>query len=497
MPKAGSSSTGVQIPADVLPHPLNLAKEAPLPRLLEASFPELHKDESAKGWSEQPQTDTRAIFGHVLHAPSKSPDSAQAQRGRIAGSASTSGFPSRLDTSLGRTFIPVLPPLSELKFANNLKTQGLYHSDIVMRFIPAPEQPGSVKATSAPDLELILEADHREIKGFRSLRAIAESFTGDIICPSSPVDVRLKQSRYFTMDAKTIGECEQIVDFMNKSDLRPWDGKLKTPPSIETLPLPKRLLSGPSVKKIEGENVPVKYLFAGMEIHRRVAADYKGFTATYRSIEAGQRGGRYAEFSVDAVRAEVTRALSPNHLHELRKGAPLPPSASKPARPDPIAPPGGNATITPLNGHMSEGYLTPVAPEKRGWNRESGTTPTSDASAKFRELMESEGVEPSARQPSAAAQEAADELNNLDVEDMEDRNPDAPGKQEFKNALEKEIKKDEWLDELQPLERKEGEESVVDDSDPWDPNDPKHLKAFLDVVEDIVSGRAPPAWQGK
>ncbi|KAK3396072.1 mitochondrial inner-membrane-bound regulator-domain-containing protein [Sordaria brevicollis] len=493
VPKAGSS-TDVQIPADILPHPLNLAKEAPLSRVLKTSFPELHGDEGAKGWSEHPETDTRAIFGHVLHAPSKSPDSTQAQRGRIAGSASTSGFPSRLDTSLSRTFMPVLPPLSELKFANNLKTQGLYHSDLVMRFIPAPEQPGSVNATSAPDLELILEADHREIKGFRSLRAIAESFTSDIICPSSPVDVRLKQSRYFTMDAKMINEYEQLINFLNKSDLRPWDGKLKTPPSIEALPLPKRLLMGPSLKKIQQENVPVKYLFAGMEIHRRVAADYKGFTATYRSIEAGQRGGRYAEFSVDAVRAEVTRALSPNYLAELRKGAPLPASSIKPAKLDPTAGPGGNATITPLNGRMSDGYLTPGAPKK--WD--SGTTTTSDASAHFRELMDlAGGEEPAAREPSAAAQEAADELNNLELEDMEDRDPDAPGKEELKNALDKEIKKDEWLDELPPLERKEGEESVVDDSAPWDGNDPKHLKAFLNVVEDIVSGRAPPAWQGK
>ncbi|KAK3954949.1 mitochondrial inner-membrane-bound regulator-domain-containing protein [Pseudoneurospora amorphoporcata] len=478
VPKAGPSSTGVKIPADVLPHPLNLAKEAPRHQLIKASFPDLHRHQSAEGWSEAPETDTRAIFGHVLHAPAKSPDSAQAQRSRIVGSASTSGFPSRLDTSLSRTFMPVLPPISELKFANNLKTRGLYHSDIVMRFVPAPEQPGSAEATSAPDLELVLEADSREVKGFTSLRAITESFTGDIICPSSPIDVRLKQRRQFTMDVKGIGECEPIVDFVNKSVLRPWDGKLKTPPSIEALPLPKRLLSGPSVKKIEEEIVPVKYLFAGMEIHRRVAADYKGFTATYRSIEAGQRGGKYAELSVDAVRAEVTRASGPKYIQELRQEGPLPPVTGETARLDPTAVPGGSATITPLNGRMSEGYLKP-------------------AEAEFRRFLESD-EEPLVRQPpSAAAKEAADELNSLDLEDIGDRDPDAPGKQEFKSALEEEIKKDEWLDELPPLQRKEGEESVVDDSDPWDGNDPKHLKAFLDVVEDIVSGRAPPAWQGR
>ncbi|EAA35631.1 hypothetical protein GE21DRAFT_437, partial [Neurospora crassa] len=496
VPKAGSSSTGVKIPADILPHPLNLAKEAPRHRQLEASFPELHTDQSVKGWSEVPETDTRAIFGHVLHAPSRSPDPAQAQRSRIAGSASTSGFPSRLDTSLSRTFMPVLPPISELKFANNLKTQGLYHSDIVMRFVPAPEQPGPIKASSAPDLELVLEADHREIKGFSSLRAITESFTGDVICPSSPIDVRLKQRRHYTMDVRSIGECGPIVEFVKKSDLRPWDGKLKTPSSIEALPLPKRLLSGPSTKSIEEEDVPVKYLFAGMEIHRRVAADYKGFTATYRSIEAGQRGGKYAELSVDAVRAEVTRALGPNNFKELRKG-PLPPILGATARPDPTAVPGGSATITPLNGPMSQGHLKPVTPEEGEIDGKSGITLDE---AKFRELLESDkepvsGMKKASR--SAAAQEAADELNNLDLEDMEDRDPGAPGKQEFKSALEEEIRKDEWLDELPPLQRKDGEESVVDDTDPWDGNDPKHLQAFLDVVEDIVSGRAPPAWQGR
>lgn len=489
--KAGSSSTGVKIPANVLPHPLNLAKEAPRHRLITAAFPELHRDQSAEGWSEVPETDTRAVFGHVLHAPAKSPDSAQAQRSRIVGSASTSGFPSRLDTSLDRTFMPVLPPISELKFANNLKTQGLYHSDIVMRFVPSREQPHLVKATSAPDLELVLEADNREVKGFTSLRAITESFTGDIICPNSPIDVRLKQRRQFTMDLKSIGECGPIVDFVNKSDLRPWDGKLKTPSSIEALPLPKRLLSGPSVKKIEEDIVPIKYLFAGMEIHRRVAADYKGFTATYRSIEAGQRGGKYAELSVDAVRAEVTRASGPSYLMELRQEAPLPPPSGEPARLDPTALPGGNATITPLHGRMSEGFLKPFVPEEKGINWKSGITP---AEAEFRRSLEESDDVPIRQPPSAAAKEAADELNNLDLDkEIGDRDPDAPGKREFQE----EIKKDEWLDELPPLKRKEGEESVVDDSDPWDGNDPKHLKAFLDVVEDIVSGRAPPAWQGR
>lgn len=494
VPKAGPSSTGVKIPADVLPHPLNLAKEPPRQKLMEAAFPERSGDKSVEGWSEVPETDTRAIFGHVLHAPAKSPDSAQAQRSRIVGSASTSGFPSHLDTSLGRTFMPVLPPLAELKFANNLKAQGLYHSDLVMRFVPAPEQPGSVKANAAPDLELILETDHRELKGFTSLRAITESFTGDILCPKSPIDVRLKQRRLFTMDLKSIGECEPIVDFVNNSILRPWDGKLKTPSSIEALPLPKRLLSGPSVKKLEEEVVPVKYLFAGMEIHRRVAADYKGFTATYRSIEAGQRGGKYAELSVDAVRAEVTRASGPSYISEMRKEAPLPAATGEPAKLDATAGPGGSATIGPLNGRMSEGFLKSFEPEEKGVGWKSGITP---GEAEFRRAMESaDDKEPVRQPPSAAAKEAAEELTNLDLDedvDAENRDPDAPGKQEFQ----REIKKDEWLDELPPLQRKEGEESVVDDSDPWDGNDPKHLKAFLDVVEDIVSGRAPPAWQGR
>lgn len=313
---------------------------------------------SKLGWSSTLQTDTAAVFGHVVFARPKQPASSAEQPEREL----------QLDISRPRTFIPFLPPLLSLDFPSNLRETGLWHTMIVIRFMPDPEMPPDL-VESAPDLELRIEADNREIKRVISLRALVHTFTGDVLLPSCPVDARISQQCYYTLLGKDIDQHATPIfaDFLSKADLRPWAGKLNTPHHLKDLHLPRRLLSpfsipstprfsSPTINTTDGpteDTVPateeatedtntipeaadapaeatsehaskrslrsatepqdsdsdsdlvtLNYRFAGIELHRTVTAEYDGFKLRYTNVEAGLRGGRRAELSLDAVPVE-------------------------------------------------------------------------------------------------------------------------------------------------------------------------------------------------
>jgi hypothetical protein len=380
-------------------------------------------------WSSGPITDTQAIFGQVLHtrpshppSPSSAPNACQS-----------------LDTSLPRSFVPTLPPLTAFGFPSNIHEEGLWHSILVLQFLPSPSSP------DAPPLELRVEADHVELKRIVSLRAVTSSFIGDVLFPAAPVDLRLRQDRYFELLGDGIDvHAPAILEFLKAADLRPWAGKLATPPTLEGLMLPRRILglspssssspegvdakedaiqesadqsdtavseleqdtmqkttketASPATKSEEGiaqalaedvstldvaaeqditqelaeepappvhtaeqeaahdttpdststeetaspddasvdeplhettitdheahqdtpspdqpqpaatpepDLVPVSYHFAGIEIHRVVTANYEGFLLGYRSVEAGQRGGKRSELVLRAAAAPL------------------------------------------------------------------------------------------------------------------------------------------------------------------------------------------------
>ncbi|GAB1312181.1 hypothetical protein MFIFM68171_02391 [Madurella fahalii] len=280
---------------------------------------------SAHGWSSELQTDTTAVFGHVVFAGQEqsSPPPPQPERRP------------QLDVSRPRTFVPLLPPLLSLDFPTNLHETGLWHTTIVIRLAPDPDMSPDL-ASSAPDLELRIEADNRELKRIISLRALMHTFTGDVLFPSCPVDARITQQCYFTLPGRHINKHAGPLstDFLAKSDLRPWEGKLKTPHHVRGLRLPRRLLSqisfqppspSPSTgsgkkngeinsnrkpiiepKASDNELVTLDYRFATIELQRTVAAEYASLKLRYTNIEAGQRGGRRAEISLEA--APVTEA---------------------------------------------------------------------------------------------------------------------------------------------------------------------------------------------
>jgi hypothetical protein len=283
------------IPADIFPFTILAIED------VESSV------DGTPGWSSQLYTHTSAVFGHVVFAR-------QNQRPSFLGPAAEST--SQLDTSLRRTFVPAIPALGCLNLPSNLRETGLWHATILIRFSPSPDISPDLIA-SAPTLELRVEADHKEIKGLTSLRAIKDTFAGDMLFPAAPVDSRLIQQRYFTLPGASIERhVPSIIDFLSKSDLRPQEGKFKTPPVLPGVRLPRRLLSSyprimhyatpapPTPKEDSQDPVEIPYNLDAIEVHRTVTAEYEGLKLRYTSIQGGQRGGERSELSLDAVRVD-------------------------------------------------------------------------------------------------------------------------------------------------------------------------------------------------
>ncbi|KAM7208936.1 Mitochondrial inner-membrane-bound regulator domain containing protein [Naviculisporaceae sp. PSN 640] len=312
-----------EIPTELLEHPLDIENRNEM-RFDRDPRPSLYKTPVAPGWATRITTDTRAVFGHVLHAE------------RPGSSLPLVSKTTALDSSRRRTFTPVHPPLRSLKFENNLKETGLYHAIIVLRFLPSAEQSTAAPAiaSAAPPLELRIEIDHKEVKRIVSLRAVVGTHTSDVMIPSYPVDVRLLQTSYAELTGRSIDEfAAPVLDFLDQSKIEPWDGKLENPARLDGLDIPKHLFlqqSGrdtTSANKLiddaadehNNTNSPsatgeakeketksdtthkIDYLFVSREIHRLVAAEYDGYKVSYWNINAGKLGGQTTQLSLDAI----------------------------------------------------------------------------------------------------------------------------------------------------------------------------------------------------
>jgi len=268
---------------------------------------------SPDGWSSHLRTDTSAVFGQVVFAQKQ----AMPQKSSAPGAT-------QLDRSLERAFVPFLPPLGTLDLPTNLREEGLWHTTIVIRFVPSPTLSPDL-LESAPNLELRIEADHREIKRLKDLRAVTDIFTNDVLFPSAAVDTRLVQQRYFVLPGEQIeNHATPIIDFLGKANLRPWDGKLITPTFVPKIRLPRRVFSPvdssndaatPKQQASSGEEgfIELDYNLASVEMQRTVTAEYLGLKLRYTSIQAGQRGGERAELSLEAVR------ITPEELDRLKQ----------------------------------------------------------------------------------------------------------------------------------------------------------------------------------
>ncbi|KAK0729691.1 mitochondrial inner-membrane-bound regulator-domain-containing protein [Lasiosphaeris hirsuta] len=308
------------IPEDILVRPVEIELPKPEPEPVkripfQPPPPTTTTPSDASGWSLQPISQTRAVFGHVLHAQPTPLSAVQT-----------------LNRSLPRTFIPITPPLQALAFRSNLHEEGLWHMILVLRFMPAPRQgpspDGSIPdlTAAAPPLELRLEADHLEIKRIISLSATAAADDVDILFPASPVDVRIQQNLTYMLPGEGIDiHAPAVLSYLERADMRPWVGAIATPPSLEGLALPRRLFRPifPEEQQPDTENaddsISVNYLYAGISVQRVVTAEYQGFKVGYRSSEAGPRGGKSAELFLDAVAVDLPAIEREQHLVEVAR----------------------------------------------------------------------------------------------------------------------------------------------------------------------------------
>lgn len=311
-----------EIPASLFAHPLEVQSRREM-------GDEASRSEQAlgpAGWSPTVKTDTRAVFGHILHA----------QQGAKPPLISPI---TDLDNSRQHTFLPVNPPLHSLKFASNLLETGLYHSILVMRFVPAPAQRSAAPglAATAPPLELRIELDHREIKRIISVRLVTGTHTGHVMLPSYPVDVRLVQTSYVEVEGRFVDKhTPSVLEFLNQSDIRPWDGKLENPSSLNGIQVPASLFLGKdnranlsstagedsdptnavesasATAENKEETVQIDYLFASREIQRVITGEHDGYRVSYWTMDGGQRGGQSDQLVLDAIPIESQEGKTTN-----------------------------------------------------------------------------------------------------------------------------------------------------------------------------------------
>ncbi|POS78322.1 hypothetical protein DHEL01_v203283 [Diaporthe helianthi] len=283
-------------------------------------------DATPSGWRPFKIT-TSAAFGHVLQlsAPKLAENIARPHM-----SATLANWP--------RTFAPLIPHVAEMTLpAWSPYDDGIYKGralTILMRFAPFSEDAkSSIYTERAPPLELRLTGDDLEIKGVHSLRAINRTSISDILLPEEHVDIRTTQQEYAELSPDNInstGPMEPLYEFLNKSRFDLRNGKLKTPPRLHNLGLPRWLLAPPldiaateptskadakRKKKAAATQPPqnlshtpegnqirnVSYVFAGLEFRYAAETTYEGWKLVYTSIEAGAGGGRRAELSLEAV----------------------------------------------------------------------------------------------------------------------------------------------------------------------------------------------------
>lgn len=244
---------------------------------------------AADGWSSEPQVTTKAVFGHVLHRePAERND-------QFSSDKSIS-----VQTNFDRTLAPVIPPLASLAALTASSESTTTQTSILLRFLPA----APANHPSLPPLELTLLTDpDSDVLTPHSLRALSRVSTHDILLPSHAVDVRLTETTAYILPGSSLASfCPSLAAFLATADLRPRDGVLATPPRPPPIHLPSRVLSGPSSSETTGEEEEVSYLFAGLELRRKVSTAVAGWKLSYTSVEAGQGGGRRAELALEGVR---------------------------------------------------------------------------------------------------------------------------------------------------------------------------------------------------
>lgn len=289
------------------------------------------KNETNQKWYETSKTSTVATFGRVLHTQPSSQFT-----GLLFNLEGTTDNVTPPLPDVARILSPTMPPLLSLSSLTDTPAPATADSaatpapedaaeeateereattssstttstTIILRFLPDPKM---ALAGRAPPLEVLLDAVPGQEPTLAGLHVVTATNTSDVLFPTQPVDARITQKQFFALggaDATTTGGFEPLIAFLQQSQLQ-LDGSetgtsvVATPLRLEKLALPSEvLLSDESVEK--GGQASIDYIFAGLEVRRKVATAFEGWTAALTSVEAGRGDGRWTELSLEAVPA--------------------------------------------------------------------------------------------------------------------------------------------------------------------------------------------------
>jgi hypothetical protein len=294
-----------------------------------APDPDRADSDASQKWYQTSQTSTFATFGRVLHAqPTKPTGTLFSLEG------ATSDIAPPLPDFV-RILSPTVPPLLGLSSLSDSPAPATEEeaataphrtttsTTIVLHFLPDPKTP---LASRAPPLEVFLDAVPGQRPVLASLHVVTAINTSDVLFPTQPVDARIIQKQFFaqpgadmlaTADAedKDSAGFEPLFHFLEQSQLQLDGGQpgavvLATPLRLDGLGLPLDvLLPADTGAGTRHEQAAIDYVFASLEVRRRVATAFEGWTAALTSVEAGRGDGRWTELSLEAIPA--TAAASP------------------------------------------------------------------------------------------------------------------------------------------------------------------------------------------
>ncbi|TLS23178.1 uncharacterized protein PpBr36_05666 [Pyricularia pennisetigena] len=229
-------------------------------------------------WSKA-RTATQATFGHLMHGYEES---------LLAGTR----MPATPDWTSPRMLFPTTPSFLD-KDMGQPQPAGPHRTELVIRFVPSPSDP-STNLHNPPTLELrFLTLDHL-VRGIQraTLFAIHDTHHADILLPSMPVDARITQRQVSMLrgaDLHSVPHMGPLREFVVRSTLNLVGNVFRTPTSVKGLSLPAYLMGDgqgePSKHGSEGAFVTLDYIFADLELRRRIDFEIDGENVTYTSIQ--------------------------------------------------------------------------------------------------------------------------------------------------------------------------------------------------------------------
>ncbi|KAL8366899.1 hypothetical protein RB599_011179 [Gaeumannomyces hyphopodioides] len=236
------------------------------------------------------RTSTHAVFGHLLHWTEENDVISQP----------SAILP--LDTPSPRILSTTTPPLFGRAFSKTAFC-GPTSSQLVIRLVPSPDDSTAVHA---PTLELRVRMINSLVADIKSLRALHNTYSFDLLLPDRPVDARITQKQVSELlrlrgplDAHPT--VQPLVDFLGRSEISPAEGVFKTPSLVKGMTVPVRLGHGAALRTgDESGLLTLDYLFAGLEVRHQAVTSFRDRSLAYTTIVSDDFTPQRVEISMQA-----------------------------------------------------------------------------------------------------------------------------------------------------------------------------------------------------